>query len=61
MSEYELLTCKMLYCAEKASETASSMYYDEKMHFFWKNAMEGFRLKLENISLAQACRICYVA
>ncbi len=57
MTEYELLTRKMIYCAEKAAETASSIFYDENMHNFWERAMVGFWMKIENLSLAEAGRI----
>ena len=48
MTKYEILIEKMNYCGSKA-EASSEM--DEKMQKFYQHAAEGFRMKIENLSL----------
>lgn len=57
MTKYELLTEKMNYCAMKACEQSDKELNADSMYHFWVNAAEGFRAKIENLTLLEAERV----
>ena len=61
MTKYEILMDRMDYCSEKASENEGNLFSDDRMARFWKNASLGFQIKIENMSLEDAGRVCCIA
>ena len=58
MTKYEILIEKMNFCGAKADSASG---FDEKLHKFYQNAAEGFRMKIGNLTLETASKICCVA